>query len=562
MKFRKRISRFFYPSPDSPRWKFFLPYLAFFVILTLLFGGGVYGWEYTNSSQFCGTTCHTMPPQSVTFQNSPHANVTCEECHIGRASVTDQLFRKSRALHEIYYTVFSLYEYPIRATALQPARDTCEKCHHPETFSDDSLRQINRYATNRSNTPTSIYLIMKTGGGSARKGNARGIHWHISSKVAYYASDELEQQIPYVRVYNEDGSFTEYVDLESGFDPATADESQMRTMDCVTCHNRVTHNFELPANSMDQALSDGRIAADIPLIRWKGENVLAAQYESREAAMQAIAALEEDYKTNEPDYYAENAEKIKRAVAELQAIYDRTTFHEQKASYNTHPNNLGHMNAPGCFRCHDGKHLNDKNEAARLECNLCHAIPVVAQADDFLTTIEISRGPEPQSHFNPNWIALHNQAFNDSCQNCHTTKDAGGTSNQSFCSNSACHGNVFTYAGFDAPALREILKDQIPAEPQPATLTIPANPTFDNYVGALFAASCADCHSGDSAPKGLDLSSYAGAIKGGESGAAILPGDAQGSLLVKVQSASHFKKFTAEELAAVVKWINAGAPEK
>ena len=158
---------------------------------------------------------------------------------------------------------------------------------------------------------------------------------------------------------------------------------------------------------------------------------------------------------------------------------------------------------------------------------------------------------------------MHNQAFNDSCADCHTINDPGGTSNTSFCSNSACHGNVYTYAGFDAPALREILKDQLPA-PAP-TPEVPANvdnPTFDAYIGPLFASKCTVCHGGSSPQKGLDLSTYASAMKGAEDGPVIIPGDSAGSKLVQVQSGKHFANLSSEELDLVKKWIDAGAPEK
>ena len=181
-----------------------------------------------------------------------------------------------------------------------------------------------------------------------------------------------------------------------------------------------------------------------------------------------------------------------------------------------------------------------------------------------MTKIEISRGAEPETHLNPNWIAMHNQAIGPSCSNCHTTKDPGGVSNTSFCSNSACHGNVFTYAGFDAPALREIIKSQLP--PPEAALEVPTltgAPTFENYVGILFTVKCVGCHTeGDSAPKGLNLSTFSAAMKGGEDGAVIKPGDSANSLLIQIQSADHFANFTPEELNNVIQWIDAGAPEK
>ena len=336
--------------------------------------------------------------------------------------------------------------------------------------------------------------------------------------------------------------------LSSGIELATIDESKLKQMECTTCHNRVSHNFKPPEYSVDDAMSRGLISPEIPGIHQKAVEVLYAAYETRDAAMQAIDNVGEYYKTS--DYYQGHSDQISQAVQAIKNIYDLTFFPDQKVDWTTHPNNIGHIKSPGCFRCHDGKHLDSKQQAIRLECNVCHSIPVVSRVDDFVTNIEISRGPEPESHLNANWISLHNQAFDPTCVSCHTTDDPGGTSNASFCSNSACHGNVYTYAGFDAPALREILKDQLPppapvAEPAPSDTE---NPTYDLYVGPLFAAKCTICHGGSSPQKGLDLSAYGSTMDGGDEGAVITPGDSAGSLLVKIQSGQHFATFSADEL--------------
>lgn len=562
MKLRERLRYFFFPEPGSRWWLYILPYLILFVLVVGLLFGGVHTWEYTNSPEFCGTVCHTMPPQNTVYLESPHANVTCEECHIGRASFTNQLMRKTQGIKETYYEIFKLYEYPIRAEALRPAVDTCEKCHRPETFSDDSLRNISHYANNLNNTATNTYLIMKTGGGDERQGGGKGIHWHILNPVYYYSDDPINQTIPYVRVMNEDGTYTEYTDIESGFDPSKMDESQLKPMDCITCHNRITHEFMFPADSVDQSMANGLIDPSIPLIHQKAVEVLSATYASRDEAMAAIAAIEDDYKNNLFDYYSQNGAKVQAAVAEIQTIYDRTVFQDQKIDWTTHPNNIGHINSPGCFRCHDGKHLNAEQQAIRLECNVCHSVPVVSKSEDFVTNIEISHGLEPDSHFNANWISMHNQAFDATCSNCHTTDDMGGTSNTSFCSNSACHGNVFTYAGFDAPALREIIASQLPPPVQEEPLTPPTGtPTYDNFIGALFKARCSTCH-GEDPSAGLVLINYDDALAGSENGPVILPGDSANSRLVQVQSERHFKNFTDEELDYIIQWIDAGAPEK
>ncbi len=378
---------------------------------------------------------------------------------------------------------------------------------------------------------------MKTGGGSKREGLGRGIHWHVENQVEFLSTDKLDQDIPYIRVTNDDGSIDEYVDVESDFDTSSVDPSSLKPMDCITCHNRVSHTIAPPVDSIESSMARGVISSDIPYIRDLGVQVLTREYANQEQAFAGIAqALDDYYSKSQPDFYAAEPEKIEAAIAEIQRIYSVSIFREQELNWDTHPDNVGHINAPGCFRCHDGKHLNASEQAVRLECNICHSIPTVVGAEDLVTDIEIIRGPEPASHRNANWIALHNRAYDDTCANCHTTADDGGTSNTSFCSNSACHGMAYTYAGFDAPALREILGRQLPdsttVAPRPSESGVP---TYDSFFGPLFVAKCGSCH-GDNPSAGLDLTTYAATMKGGNSGPVIVAGDSANSRLVQVQS--------------------------
>ncbi len=561
-RLRTAIRNFFFPPHGSPRWMMVLPYAALGILSLVVLTGGAYTWDYTNSPGFCGTSCHTMPPEYAAYQVSPHARIACVECHIGREFIGNQIFRKAGDIKHVIAITFETYEFPIRIKSMRPAREICEKCHSPEKFSDDSLSVIPHFANDKENTSSSTYVILKTGGGSKREGQGRGIHWHIVNKVEYYSTDELGQEIPYVRVYNDDGSTTDYVDVESGLDPKTIDASQIREMDCITCHNRITHHVYTPEESLDNALALGQISTGIPEIRKKGVETLRVNYQTHAEGEAAITALEKYYQNNYSDYYSNNATKITDAIAVLQKVYADSVFLDQKVDWNTYPTNVGHIDSPGCFRCHDGKHLNEKQEAIRLECNLCHSIPVVAQQQDFVAKIEISRGPEPDSHRNANWISLHNKAFDATCSNCHTTENAGATTNTSFCSNSACHGNVYTYAGFDAPKLREILQTQLPT-PAPTAIMPPitGNPTFDN-IGPLFAAKCTVCHNGVGAPAGLILSTYEDVMKGGKNGPTIVANDSAGSQLVVIQSGTHFANLSADELTLVKQWIDAGALEK
>ncbi len=559
----QRLRRFFFPPAGSPRWVRLAPYATLGVLTLIVLTAGVYTWDYTNSPEFCGTACHTMPPEYTSYLTSPHARIDCVECHIGRGFIAERVTRKAGDLRHVVLMATQRYEFPIRATDLRPARETCERCHFPEKFSDDSLREIKHYLPDENNTPMTTFLVLKTGGGSARQGLGRGIHWHVENPVFYYPTDPEEQDIPYVRVQNPDGSTAEYIDIEAGFDPSTVDEADLKQMDCITCHNRITHLVYNPQDSVDGMLARGVIDRSIPEIRSKAVAALSGPYSSDEEALAAIAALDAYYLQTYPDYAAENPQTIDSAIATLQDTYRQSVFRHQKSDWSTHPNNIGHEDSPGCFRCHDGKHLNADQQAIRLECNLCHSIPVVAGPNDFVSEIEISRGPEPQSHLNPNWISLHRSAYNATCADCHTTDDPGGTSNTSFCSNSACHGSAWTYAGFDAPALREILQSQLPAAPPTPVAQPPSGEiTWESVIGPLLSGRCGSCH-GDGGIQGLNLTTYETAMAGSANGPVIVPRDPQASLLIQKQSAEqpHFGQLTPEELETMIAWIEAGAPE-
>ncbi len=559
---KRRLRAFFLPPAGAPLWARILPYATLGVLTLLVLVGGVYAWDYTNSPQFCGTACHTMPPEYTAYLTSPHARVDCVECHIGRGFIATRITRKAGDLQHVFATVFHSYEFPITADNLRPARETCERCHSPQKFSDDSLREIRTFGDDPANTPLSIYLVLHTGGGSGRAGLGRGIHWHIENPVYFYPTDPIHQQeIPYVRVVEADGSLTEYVDVASGFDPSTVDDADLVEMDCITCHNRITHLVLTPQATVDTLMERGLVSSQIPEIHRRAVQTYAADYETNAQALEALGGLAEYYRQAYPDFYADNTELIETAVSALQQAYADSIFPEQRSDWTTHPSNVGHEDSPGCFRCHDGKHLNAAQEAIRLECNLCHSIPVVAGPPDFLADIEISRGLEPESHLNPNWITLHREAFDTTCASCHTTDDPGGVSNSSFCSNSACHGSAWPYAGFDAPALRDLLRDQLPT---PAATPIPltGEATYEAVIGPLLQSRCGACH-GPSGIQGLDVTTYATLMAGGASGAAVVSGNTDASLLIQKQTGDqpHFAQFTPDELDLLREWITAGAPE-
>ena len=560
------IKGFFFPPENTPPWLRLAPYLVLGVLSVFLLAGGAYAWEYTNSPEFCGQACHTMPPEYTSYLASPHARVDCVDCHIGEGFITTRITRKAGDARHVISSVFKTYEYPIKVKHMRPARETCELCHFPEKFSDDSLRENVHFRSDLDNTSYTTYLILKTGGGSQRLGLGQGIHWHIENPVYYLPLDKEEQEIPYVRVPAEDGTSTEYFDINSDLTSEEIIDEDLKEMDCITCHNRITHLVSYPEELVDELMERELISTDIPEIRKIALETFNKEYTSSQTALAAFDLLDYYYGEKFPDYYSQNQDRINQAIIELQTSYTNSVFPEQKSDWTSHPDNIGHENSPGCFRCHDGEHLTQDNEAIRLECNLCHAIPVVSEESDFLTTIELSTGPEPESHFNTNWISLHHLAYEPSCANCHTLADPGGVSNTSFCSNSACHGVSWEYAGFDAPALRETIIDQLPTpQPPPSPIEEPEDPedlTYSAVISGILINRCGVCH-GDSAQAGLNINTYSGLKTGSENGQVITPGDPDSSLLLQKTTGTeaHFAQFTNQEIDLIQQWISAGAVE-
>ncbi len=568
------LKHFFLPPPGSSLWLRLLPFVVLGMVTIVFAYGSVEAWTYTNSAEFCGTTCHTMPPEYSAYQRSPHARVQCVECHIGRDVVTTQFTRKAGDLRHVLLTITQNYEFPIHSRAMRPARDTCEKCHFPEKFSDDSLREIYHFADDVNNTPENTYLILKTGGGTRREGLGQGIHWHIENEVYYLATDALEQDIPYVRVVDEAGNIREYYDVSAGYTPDDIAGTVLARMDCLNCHNRITHNIPNPGNAIDAAMRKYLIAGDLPHIRQQAFAVLSAEYESDQAAYEGIAGLESFYAETYPDIYAERADDVQAAVKTVQEIYKQSVFREQKIDWDTHPNNLGHTYDPGCFRCHDGKHLTGSGEAIRLECNLCHSIPAQVDNTALVTTIELPRGPEPPSHTHSSWITLHGKAIDSSCAACHAPADPSidyteltekPPSDGSFCGNSACHANEWVYAGFDATELQPVLERQLYILLHTSPYLLEGVPrTYEGTFRTMFDGRCTFCHSGVKAEADLDLSSYEAMGRGGQNGPVLVPGNPEASLIIQKQSEAreHFGQMLEDELDALADWIAAGAPEK
>ena len=143
-------------------------------------------------------------------------------------------------------------------------------------------------------------------------------------------------------------------------------------------------------------------------------------------------------------------------------------------------------------------------------------------------------------------------------------------------------GAVYGFVNAEETAIRTLPPHErvdvfVPLTPTPSPTTLPA-PTvevastpsgsvipvsWDGQINLIFQQKCIGCHNSASRMGGLDMSTYASLMEGGQSGAVAVRGDSANSLLVgKQQTGGHPGQLSPGELSVVLNWINTGAAEK
>jgi len=455
------------------------------IALAMLATGGIVAWEYSNSDAFCTNMCHAVHPEEPkAHAASFHARVHCVECHMGRLSTLQLMAIKPTHINELWGMIVG-YERPTMSHSLRPARESCEACHWPEARHDDTVRVKYRYADDAKSTESQTTLRMHTGTGAIRASGSdetdvslspgtrvdKGIHWHIAQDLEYVALDPQKQKIALVELHDAKGKVTAtYFDPTAGVSRADVDKMPRRRIDCIDCHNASGHPFSNPADLVDDALEEGRIDRSLPGIKTRSDAIIekasgiSGPEDERAAKFAAVIAALAPHGEQKP--------KVKEAeqkfAAEMQRILLLSSFAAPDLTWKNFPNNVGHKDFPGCFRCHDGKHMNAAGEAIRLQCTLCHALPQVV-AENGVRSVVSTVSPDltpPSSHEEPNWMHDHRTQVDSSCEACHG-KIQWGTDGGSFCSNPACHGRKWPEMDLDAhqAAPAEDAKPAAPAQP-------------------------------------------------------------------------------------------------
>jgi len=341
------------------------------MIVSLAAYGGIH---YMETREFCGQVCHqTMEPQFVAHQFGPHARVACVNCHVGEGA--DALVQsKLQGLRQLMHLATGQVPRPVPSSPhlMRPANETCERCHWRGKFHGDRPVIARAFASDEAVTESITRFTLHLGGANADLGQATGIHGraHLTGRIEFVAADTAREEIPYVRYTDAAGAVTEFV--ATGADRASLAAQPAHRMDCLDCHDRPAHAFSVSAEqAVDRALAEGRLPRDVPFVRRDVIAAVTGEYATRQAAHDGIAArLQVIYAGRHVA-----PERVRQVVRVAQDVYARNVFPAMRVTFGTYGNNLGHMDSPGCFRCHDDNHVSADGRAIGQDCESCHTAP-------------------------------------------------------------------------------------------------------------------------------------------------------------------------------------------
>jgi len=300
------------------------------VNVAIISAASYHGVSYMDSNAFCGTVCHSvMSPQYNAYQESSHSRVHCVSCHIGSGAESFVQY-KLAGVRQLISLTLNTYHRPIPPAldTLRPASETCEHCHSPAKLGEDRVRILRRYDEDEKSTEKVTVLLMRT---------ASRIHKaHVGQKIEFSAADAGKQEIPWVS--------------SNGIEYKAADASgQRRQMDCMDCHNRSGHDFDMPAPAIDRVIEAGELDRTTPFAKRDGVLALTGK------------------------------KAVDQSPEAVRRVHARNIYPRLELTWGSYPSNIGHDQSPGCFRCHDDNHKSSEGKTITQDCASCHELLAVAE---------------------------------------------------------------------------------------------------------------------------------------------------------------------------------------
>lgn len=336
------------------------------------------GYAHNNTVGFCGITCHAvMEPEYVTFKNSPHANITCVQCHVGYG--TEWMVKsKIAGARKVLKKATNTYHKPLKTPvlSLRAAEGTCMNCHQYDRMHGDKLYVEDKFLDDEENSHVQTVMVMKLGSGG-ELGGARDIHWHASpdNQITFEYTDRQRQIIGKVTLTRADGSQVIYNNINEPMPEEGGYPGGVRKMDCIDCHNRIGHPSLTAEQALNQKIMAGDIPRELPFIKRQGLDIVTQEFNTTLEATEAISSqLRAWYQENYPEFIRDNPQMLTQAIAGVQLAYSENVFPGMRVTWGTYLSFSGHLEDNGCFRCHGGSHETEAGEMIPMDCATCHTI--------------------------------------------------------------------------------------------------------------------------------------------------------------------------------------------
>jgi nitrate/TMAO reductase-like tetraheme cytochrome c subunit len=344
------------------------------VINFIIVGTASYrGVAYMDTVSFCGQACHVMAPEWNAYHVASHYGVACTECHIARG-VPGYVNAKVNGSKQLMMVLLHRYPTPILAgNKVPPASTTCVNCHNSDRLTGDKLLVKTSYGDDIKNSVTHSLVLLHVGGRN-QFDQLSGIHGAHLAHIEYISTDSTRQTILQVSKTESNGSVTDFISTDAKGPIA----GERHVMDCIDCHNRAAHSFSTPEEALNKDMAVGTPSLSLPFIHKEGLVLLKGNYATQdEGKAKIVAGLEDFYRSQYPAVWNSQHAQVEQAAKVLATIYGDNVFPFMKVTWGTHPNNIGHNDSPGCFRCHDGNHNTKSGKSITNDCAACHNLIAV-----------------------------------------------------------------------------------------------------------------------------------------------------------------------------------------
>jgi hypothetical protein len=284
---------------------------------------------------------------------------------------------------------------------------------------------------------------------------------------------------------------------------------------------------------------------ELPFAKREAVSALVESYSHpEEAVVQIQSHLLEFYRQNHPQVWNYQYNVVKQFVDAVTNIYRTNFFPRMNVDWTTYPNNIGHMTSPGCFRCHDGKHVDDTGQAIRQDCSVCH---------DFLVPSESGPDALVRTGGFVHPLELKGVHATLRCDQCHT----GGPAPIPTCT--GCHSDVVAFREGTSPEF-----SAFSIEPDPMAKQVDCDGCHDlSQPSSITAVNqmCLECHEEDGEEYEAMLPNWDAEIKRLMTNAELLGGDAK--LLRSLGRAGPLHNFQASQkiLTAIHENAAGSAPD-